>query len=513
MIPNTRTLLIISAVLLILAFPPFPTGIVAWVALIPLFFFLIHRGLKEAWIGGLFFGLIWTAGTVYWIALPTVLGLLGTLIIVPLYSGLFALVMAWLLRTWGKRVLWTAPVVWTGLEILSSWGPFAFPWNLLGYTQTFRLEPLQMASVTGVFGLSFWVVLINVLGFFLYVSFGEKKRRFRLAAALALVIGIPWIHGTLALRATDATDPGARISLAQGNVDPQRRWTPAFIDSNFTTYYRLTFQAIAFQPDLMIWPETAATCYLAHKPSYLRPVREWVDTLDAPLLTGSPDYRWVDRETAQRYNSALLLRPNRWKIERYIKVNLVPFSERVPFVDQLPFLLSVGDYFKLGMGNFTPGDSGVVFDLVSREGGTEAPFSPLICYDSVFPYFVADCVRQGATFLALITNDGWFGKTSGPYQHAKIAVVRAIENRRWIARCANTGISACIDPHGRIHGSTRLNQEALLNCRVGVTRSLSFFTRHGRWVLWINQAVLLGLLLATGWMAFRNKSKRDVINP
>ncbi|MCK5145453.1 apolipoprotein N-acyltransferase [bacterium] len=477
MIKKFNAELPLAAILLIFASPPFPTGIFAWIALVPIFFYLEKASPKDAFRKGLFFGLIWTTGTVYWIAWSTVVGFLGTLIIVPLYSGLFFILAAWIKKYLKNYVFWIIPFLWTGVEILSSWGLFAFPWNLLGYTQTFSLEFLQIANITGVFSVSFLVVVINVLFFLIAKQLKKGLRPVALSVALLLIITANWLYGYRQMQQTSIQEH-VNISLIQGNIDPQKKWTSSFKDSNFAIYHRLTAFAADSDPDLVVWPETAAPTYLAYRIKYLRPIKKQLEEIGAPLLTGAPDYRWIEKGVVEKYNSALFIQHDRWNIQRYHKNNLVPFSERVPGVEHIPFLLTVGNYFKLGMGNFNKGESPVLFSFNLPRFETETRFSSFICYDSVFPSFVRDCVSMGAEFLVLITNDGWFGNTSGPYQHAKIAVLRAIENRIWIARCANTGISSFIDPMGRIHASTKLNTEAVLNSQVGLSKEKSFYTKN-----------------------------------
>ena len=453
----------------------------ALVALVPLFFYAEGKTPREGFVGGFVAGFIWTCGTVYWIAWPTIPGFIGTLLIVPLYTAIFLWIFVILRNLWGDKALWLTPFLWTTLEYLSSTGPFAFPWNLLSYTQCYRLEPIQMACITGTWGISFWVVLIDVFFYFIARDISFRRVRLWFILVTALVFAGPWIYGHSQLKTVEKDQEKVRIAMVQGNVDPQLKWTPAFKDSNFAIYRNLTETSRPFKPDLVVWPETATACYLTHLrySRYMRSVRAQIKDMGAPLLTGSPDYRFFQGGHLARYNSALLIHTDPFQVYRYHKMALVPFSERVPFVDYLPFLLKVGDYFKLGMGNFTPGDSIAVFPLKTRSKGTETRFSSLICYDSVFPDLFRRAVEKGAEFFVVITNDGWFGNTSGPYQHAQISVLRAIENRRWIARCANTGISLCIDPKGRITGETALNEPAVLNCEVGVRNNLTFFVRHG----------------------------------
>jgi len=183
-----------------------------------------------------------------------------------------------------------------------------------------------------------------------------------------------------------------------------------------------------------------------------------MDSLGIPLLTGAPDYVWIHPDTVNKYNAALFLRPHDYRVQTYYKMRLAPFSERVPFAEQLPFLESLAQKISRDVGDYTPGREVKVFDFTVPGPGGSAPFSAIICFESIFPELVSSFVEAGAGFLVIITNDGWFGRTSGPYQHAQAAVLRAVENRVWIARCANTGVSCFIDPLGRMVRKTRLDE-------------------------------------------------------
>ncbi len=485
--------LIFTSVALILAFPPFPTGFIAIVAWVPFYFFLKDKKTGEAFRGGYLVGLLWAGGTIYWIGWATGWGLLGVLFILPLYCALYAAVQAWLCKRLGRWSLWTAPFVWTGFELLASTGILSFPWNLLGYTQTYTPIMIQYASITGVYGVSFWIVLLNVLIF--YVGTSKRGREsLLLLISIFLLIFLPWIHGRYTLNQTKENIEEIKLALIQGNIDPYIKWTPSFIDSNFAVYRRLTWDISDDHPDLIVWPETATPCYLRYRPIYLDRVRSQIDSLGIPLLTGSPDYEYVGEQGIKTYNGALLIHPNHREIDQYHKIHLVPFSERVPFVEQFPFLYDWGSKMDLDIGNFEPGDSVVVFKIMNSQN-REFFFSVVICYESVYPYLVRKFVQKGAKFLIIITNDGWFGTTSGPYQHAQIAVFRAIENRLWIARCANTGISEFIDPFGVIHAKTKLNEESVLTYSIFVREEETFFLKHG-------QVVSLFILAANVFIFF-----------
>ena len=486
-------LLLATSVGLILAFPPSPVGIIAIVVLVPFFFYLRGKSFLDACRGGYVVGFLWAAGTVYWIGWATVIGLIGVLIIMPLFIALFSVIHVWFWKIWGSKSLFLMPFTWSGMEILTSLSPLAFPWNSLAYTQSYTPVMIQYISYTGMYGVTIWVVLINVLVFFLIINYKDKKLLKIIVISILLLIISVWGYGKWMISRGLPSENKVRIALVQGNIDPYKKWTPTFIDSNFVIYSELTRQAYERNPDLIVWPETATACYLLHKTQYFRLVRTMVDSMQIPLLTGSHDYMRIDSKTVNMYNSALLISPNLVKVQKYSKMRLVPFSERVPFAEELPLLYRMSRKLDLDIGDYSKGDSVVVFNIHSDQG-EDLRFSVVICYESVFPDLVRKFTKRGAQFLVVITNDGWFGRTSGPFQHAQIAVLRAIENRVWIARCANTGISEFIDPLGKIHKKTKLGERSILTASMLLMNERTFFTKHGS-VVFFSIVFINGLFL------------------
>ncbi len=481
---------LITAVGLILVFPPSPMGIIAHIALVPLFFSIKTQSPKNAFKIGYFIGLVWAAGTIYWISWATVPGFIGSILYVPLFIAFFAMLQNWLVNRWGDRAFWAAPFIWTAVEIFSSWGSLAFTWNTLANTQTSIPVFIQFAAITGAFGISFWVVLTNVFFYHLIVRWTDKGIRFQMGILIVAGFLLPLFYGMHVLARAPSSEEKLGVSLIQGNIDPYRKWTPSFVDSNFVIYERLTQQAADAHPDLLIWPETAAPCFLRQRYRYLKQVKAIVDSLGIPLLTGAPDYERLDDGTTRIYNAALFIRPHSWVLDCYYKMKLVPFSERVPLSDQFPWLYNISRRIIMSVGNFTMGDSVRIFSHTIPRTGATVRFAVAICYDSVFPDLVRRFSQAGAQFLVIITNDGWFGRTSGPYQHARHAVLRAIENRMWVARCANTGISEFIDPYGRVQSKTGVYREAVLRSQIGlnVDAGHTHFVHNGErfvYVIWI----------------------------
>lgn len=485
--------ILLSAVCMILAFSPISMGFLAWIGLVPFFLVIEKSDWKDAFITGFLWGGLVALGTLYWIGWATWIGFGFVVCIWPLYWASFALLLHLALQVFGRKGYWCAPFLWTLMEWISSLGPLAFPWNVLAYTQTQMPVFIQWASFTGALGISFWIVTLNVLVFF-FVQTQDRIFRIRWILGYFLTLGIPFIYGMQAFSHREASERVLKVALVQGNVDPYKKWSESFLDSNFVIYDRLTRKLINDSVDLVVWPETATACFLRHRFVYLNWVKFLADTLHVPILTGTLDYEWKENHAPAMFNAALLVHPNSWNLDIYRKMRLVPFSERVPFSDHFSRVVSFLQKYIPEIGDYSPGDSVVVFSFHTSKNTQSHRFSSVICYESVFPYLIQKFVFKGAEFLVVITNDGWFGNTSGPRQHAQIAVLRAIETRRWIVRCANTGISEIIDPWGKVIASTQWNQEAVLLGRISPVSKQTFFVQHP-WVFLRTVWVLSG-----GWV-------------
>jgi apolipoprotein N-acyltransferase len=466
-----------------LAFPPFRLGFLAYWALVPLFFLLEGKGfgsaLRWSYLAGFFVHL----ATLYWIGWVTVPGALGALLVLPLFFALYGAGHYALHQTLGPRFIYALPFLWTGIEYLRSLGQIGFPWLSLGYTQAYYTWLIQYASVTSVFGVSFWVVWINVLVYdYLRPGSSSGKRRLLLLLLAAMFL-VPYLHGQWVIRQYREAREKIRLALIQGNIDPYRKWDLAFLDDNMATYERLTAEAVHHRPALVVWPETALPLYIRHEEGYLRWMREHVEEWGSPVLSGAPDYDYGPGGVLRTYNAAFLFEPGRTEIQWYAKIQLVPFGERVPYQGALGWFKKLLDKLEMGEGDFSPGPGVRLFEtplvVLPDSSVRRVRFGTVICYESVFPDLVRRFVRGGAEFLVVITNDGWFGKTSGPYQHARAAVFRAIETRRWVARCANTGVSCFIDPLGRMLDATQLYREAVVIGEVELRRDETFYLKHG----------------------------------
>lgn len=493
-------LALISGLALTLAFPPFRLGFLAYWALIPLFYLFEDKEPGEAFRWGYLAGLFISLGTIYWISWVTVPGALATLAIHPLYFGLYGMLHAFLRRRLGDVHILVIPFLWTSIEYLRSLGELGFPWVSLGYTQSYYLSLIQYSTYTSVFGVSFWVAAINAIVYTILRSLQNTRRTLILVGVLVLLFIVPWIYGRQVIPKSDDFEETVRVALVQGNIDPYVKWEKENRQLSFDIYEQLTFDAAAAEPDLIVWPETAT-------PAYLRIDRTWrdwifalVDSLNIPLVTGTPDVEFLPEGNYRTYNAVFLLLPGSRDIQSYYKLHLVPFGERVPYEDQFSFIKALFQRFEMGEGNFSPGREIIVLQMPWREG--KLGLGPVICFESIFPDLVRQFVAKGARLLLVVTNDAWFGKewvatklaywrprwffgtlarwlTSGMYQHAQIAVFRAIENRISIARAANTGVSETIDPYGRVRQTLDVWRRGVLVDELSPRGETTFYSRHG----------------------------------
>jgi apolipoprotein N-acyltransferase len=494
---------LLTAFLLSFSFPPFEFGFLAYWSLVPFFYLLERKNLKESFRWGYVTGLLISITTIYWINFVTVPGAIATILIHPLYYALYAMLHTFLRQRDNEKFMFAIPFVWTGLEYLKSFGELGFPWVLLGYTQTHYLSLIQYASYTSVFGVSFWVVIINILIYLMLKNLENRKKTVLLLATTIILFILPWLYSRQIIPDEDEFRESLEVAVIQGNIDPYLKWEKGNVELSFDIYERLSRTAAEKQPDLIIWPETATPTYLLHDFSNLKRVKDLIDELNIPLLTGTPDYKLIAKQEYKTYNSVVLLTPQNSRIPVYSKIQLVPFGERVPYEDLIPVFKNFIQSLEMGEGNFSPGEEIVVFELPTSKlneditydfsNGNNNPtdrdssvlFAVVICFESIFPDLVQQFVKKGAKFLVVVTNDGWFGRkylpwwlNAGLYQHAQMSVFRAIENRISIARSANTGVSMFIDPYGRVKTRSSIFEEEFLVSSIPLRTETTFFTKY-----------------------------------
>lgn len=497
---NRRALLlsITSGLLLTASFPCFDIHILAWGALIPLLIALNGRNVKTGFFLGGITGLVFFIGAVFWVTnsvhfyggIPFLPASLITLLLcsyLALYPALFAAVIVYGRSKFPALLFILAPAVWTSLELARTYVFTGFPWSLLGYSQYRVLPVIQIADITGVYGVSFLIVLINaaLAGFLM-----NRKKYIGLiiaALSLSLVLG----YGSFRLRAPQGAD-GIRVSVVQGNIEQDKKWDPAYQAEVISTYKRLTQEALADRPDLIVWPETATPFFFGSDRqsdrTLTQDLRAFVKNIRVPLLFGSPTYEVKPGRKVHLRNSAFFM-DRRGNVDAsYSKLHLVPFGEYVPLKGLLFFI----EKMVQAIGDFQPGidytvmtihperpDATEVHSVKDRVSSNGVKLSTVICYEIIFPDLVRKFVDRGAEIMTTVTNDAWFGRTPAPYQHFSMAVFRAVENSVPIARAANTGISGFIDSNGRILATSDIFTEAYLTHTIIPGTRRTFYTGHG----------------------------------
>lgn len=401
------------------------------------------------------------------------------------YCGLWGAVVvgivSWVNRSRGPAwALLAAPFLWVAGE----WGRThlmgGFPWGLLGYTQWRQLPVIQIAELGGVWAVSFVVLAVNaaLAG---CVMLSRRRAAIGLGLAAVLVITTLWF-GVSRLNAPAAPD-AVTIALVQPAIEQPLKWNDQYTAMTLGIYGELTRSAAAQHPDLIVWPETASPTLLRRDEGLLTALTDLSRRTGVPLLIGSVD---ADGGNPPELRNTAFLVTGRGIIGRYDKIHLLPFGEYVPLAGLIGFVRGWAEF----ISELTPGSSAVVFS------GPPAPFGVVICYEGIFPELVRRFVTGGARLVVNMTNDGWFGITSGPLQHLAMYPFRAVEHRTAVVRAANTGVSAVIAPTGRIVASIDLFKRGVLMGRVPLRSVETLYTRWGDWLAYASVVVSAVALLA-----------------
>ena len=494
-----------------LAWPPIPyTSVLLLVAFIPLLIavenILNSDGNKK---GKKVFGLsfftfaIWNTSCIYWVfnSLNAVMPVPVALLVSLIPFGLAALLMTiafWLYSRMrvisGKLVSYTALICfWLAFEYLHQTWDLSFPWMNLGNGFSNFHQIIQWYEFTGVYGGSLWVLLSNILGFEIYIALRENRKFKKLAWSLAGLIILPILYSvTIYTNYQEKSNP-SNIVVVQPNVDPYQK----FSSSTFVQVQqliRLSDSIGQVNTEYFIWPETAIPedtdeATILGDINYLEAQKFLHKYRNANVLTGissyaiydsalSPTARFDERSNKFKdYFNAAVLIENSPKVQFYHKSKLVPGVELLPFSSALAFLKPVFAGFGGTTGGYGSQKEPSVFYTQSGIGA-----APVICYESVWGEYVSDYVNKGAQFIAIITNDAWWGNTSGKDQHLVYAKLRAIETRRWVARSANTGISAFINQRGDITKQSGWWHATALKEDINLNDELTFYTRHGDYI-------------------------------
>ena len=496
----------ISGVLLTLAFPKAGFAVLSWVALVPLLFSVRNDQEKQSFQKGFVSGFIHYITLLYWLVptltvygyIPSYVSLFLVVLLasyLALYMGIFTLLLI-KLRPPSILLVCCIPVIFVTLEYIRSYFLSGFPWGVLGYSQYQNLLLVQIADITGVLGVSFLIamgnaVILMLLLFVLKSKWQNEAMQPSIVTFSGVVYlflaGLTVIYGVNRIRFIENLAdiaPKTTIAAVQGNVDQSVKWNNAFQYSSTLKHLKLSQKTMKSDPDLIVWPETAAPFYFNHDMGLTKIVLRRVKTIGTSFLIGCPSFIKISNNY-NYLNSATLISPEGNIIDQYNKVHLVPFGEYVPFKSWLPDLGTL----VAQAGDFVPGEKGRTLPWNSHVIG------PQICFEIIFPELSRTMSQNGAEIIINITNDAWFGTSGGPYQHFAMTIFRAIENRRSLVRAANTGISGFISPTGKVISQTPLCQETTLTAQAPFITYKSVYTRYGDRFAIICLAMVAGLVL------------------
>ena len=506
-------LALLSSLLLVVSFPKFDLGFLAWIGILPLLIAINGKNIKHSLMLSFICGMLFFLGIFQWILeIPKYTLLHHTILAVYLgtYFGLFGLFFGFISRNWGTTpTLFGAPFIWVSLEYIRSNLSFlALPWGLLGHSQYKYPLVIQIASFAGTYSISFLIVMVNcaLAAIILpslyrsekYVLLSKKGRKSFVIVTVSLVV-FTLIYGKL-ITSRKIIGKEIKVSVVQGNIEQAKKWDPVYAQEIMQIYTELTQEASKGRPVLIIWPETATPWLITRHPLLNTGVKKIATDSQAYLLLGSAQNQKFKKKEAERpnlFNSAFLIHPDPGVLrhQRYDKIRLFPFGEYLPYKETIPWsLINVRETI-----DNTPEKKFTIFDI------PESRFGVTICWENIFPDLFRQFVKRGAQFMVNITNEAWFGKTAAPYQLVSISVFRAVENRVFIVRSANTGISCIIDPHGRIVDRVKNGDGQEIFVRGWMSGwvipldSKTFYTHHGDLLVWVSLFGSLVFLSVAFW--------------
>jgi apolipoprotein N-acyltransferase len=425
-----------------------------------------------------------------------------------------------------KISFWLFPAFWVTAEYILTLTDLKFPWLILGHGLAKFTSFIQAADTVGAFGLSLVVLYINLILYKTFYHYKEERKisvRYFVVAVSIFLIFI--VYGMIKISSFKPSDKKVRVGLVQPNINPWKKWELGSMQNMVENYLQLSQQAADDGAQLILWPETALPVYLMNSGyrAELDSIYKFLEENNVSLLTGMPHIKFYYDSTRApvnakfnkggnyrytTYNSVLLLEPGTREYQQYGKIHLVPLGEHVPFADQFSFL---ADVFKwgVGLGGWNVGKDTVVFKAsVQIDGEDElVNINGQVCYESIFPLFATNFVQRGAELIAVVTNDSWYGNSSGPYQHKEFAVLRAIENRRSVVRCANGGISTIINPLGITEAETEMFTRTVLVGDVSLQNEKTFYMEHPTIIITIISVLSLWIVGLNILLFIKNKFK------
>jgi len=493
-----------AGAVMVFGLPPY-SGTGALVPLALAFFFWALLGANHPARIGWLFGLVHQLGTLYWLFLLDPSKSIPTPLLVPVqalaaigYVSLFYLLLGW---AYGKvrqrcglaRSLVALPVLWVAMEALRSRGELGFSWCLSG-SSVIGGPLLRLVRASGEIGVGAGLAFVAALlaGLLWRRQTGrERQLDNRVMGLLGIGTAAVWLFLFLGAQVRTAAPP-AQVALTdslgtmttpvpvaaiQANVALADKWNKARLDSTRVPYHELTVRAGRDGAEFIVWAETAVPDYVRYNAGLLKWLRETVVAAGAWLFAGFPDADRSPEGVVRTYNSSGLYDPRGAQRDRYAKHHLLPIGESMPFQSVVPLLGKVN----VGQAEWTPGPPPQPMNVALAQGSFR--FSGLICFESVFADLARDAVRHGSECLVVITNDGWFGKSAGPRQHAWLARLRAVECGVPVIRCANNGISFIADSEGRVLDSLDLGQRGIVRAEIMPGHGRTLYVKLGAWPL------------------------------
>ncbi|MDP9162204.1 MAG: apolipoprotein N-acyltransferase [Acidobacteriota bacterium] len=516
---------LLSAGLQIAIFPLPNLYVLGWVSIAPLLIALLRarvpdtlqlsEGIKllparpwQAFLLAYACGVLWYAGTCYWIFntmrqyggvnTPAAVGILILFCLyLAIYHGLFGLIVSLLAdnNPFSRRALLLSPVLWVAVE-LSRTRVTGFPWDLLGTTQVDNIPLARLATVTGVYGLSFEIMVVNAAFAAVYLIRRQHRQPLLIASICAAIV---LQAGRLIPAPVALPDHSALLVQANIPILESSDWTTQYFTDTLRDLSSISLHPPSearpgsdstsrqIHPDLIVWPESPAPFYSSDA-IFRNAVSDVARASHTWVLAGSLGVRNASttlQQPSELYNSGSLVSQNGEWVSRYDKIHLVPFGEYVPFK---PLFSFAGGLTK-EVGDFSRGSSRAPLDA----GGTK--LGTFICYESIFPDEIRQLAANGAQVFVNISNDGWYGDSGAYAQHLKQARMRAVENARWLLRDTNTGVTASIDPYGRVVATIPRKIRSALTAPYGISGVITFYTRHGDWFAYLCAIISVGALL------------------
>ncbi len=516
---------LLSAGLQIAIFPLPNLYVLCWVSIAPLLIALLRarvpdtlqlsEGIKllparpwQAFLLAYACGVLWYAGTCYWIFntmrqyggvnTPAAVGILILFCLyLAIYHGLFGLIVSLLANnnSFSRRALLLSPVAWVAVELART-RVTGFPWDLLGTTQVDNIPLARLATVTGVYGLSFEIMVVNAAFAAVYLIRRQHRQPLLIASICAAIV---LQAGRLIPAPVALPDHSALLVQANVPILESSDWTTQYFTDTLRDLSAISLHppsealpdnnsaSSQVHPDLIVWPESPAPFY-SSDPIFRNAVSDIARASHAWVLAGSLGVRnasMTPQQPSELYNSGSLVGPSGEWVSRYDKIHLVPFGEYLPF----KHIFSFAGGLTKEVGDFSRGSSRAPLDA----GGTKLGI--FICYESIFPDEIRQLAANGAQVFVNISNDGWYGDSGAYAQHLKQARMRAVENARWLLRDTNTGVTASIDPYGRVIATIPRKIRSALIAPYGTSGVFTFYTRHGDWFAYLCAIISVVALL------------------